>query len=100
MDIYRVAGLGFALVMLGTGALSAIFTVLRALSTRGQQQLTPAAEAFDPALIAVLTAAASAALSKPVRLYAVQLYMPEAAENLSRAGRMDVRISHRLEQKR
>jgi len=100
MDIYRVAGLGFALVMLGTSALCALLTVLRAFSIPKQQPLTAAADTLDPVLIAVLTAAASEALSRPVRMYAVQLSMPEAAENWSRAGRMDVMISHRLEQKR
>ena len=99
MDIYRVAGLGFALVMLGMAALSLLIGVLRAVSRRDEALPTEASE-LDPVLIAVLTAAASEALNKPVRLYAVQLSLPEAAENWSRAGRMDVMISHRLEQKR
>lgn len=99
MDIYRVAGLGFALVMVGIGALTMIMLVLRAFSRPSQQPQDGAGE-LDPVLIAVLTAAASEALSRPVRLYAVQLSLPEAAENWSRAGRMDVMISHRLEQKR
>ena len=54
----------------------------------------------DEELVAVLTAAAEAAIGRPVRVHRVHVHPRRAMELWSRAGRMDIMISHRVEPKR
>jgi len=49
---------------------------------------------------AVLAAAAAAALEAPVVLHQVHVYRGPAADQWSRAGRMDIMVSHRVEPRR
>ncbi len=51
-------------------------------------------------LIAVLAAAATAALGSATRIRHVHLQRESRGENWSRAGRMDVMVSHRVVPKR
>jgi hypothetical protein len=57
-------------------------------------------EAIDDEVIAVLAAAAREALQAPVRLYQVHVHRESAVERWSRAGRVDIMTSRRVEPKR
>jgi hypothetical protein len=48
----------------------------------------------DPETLALLAAAACAALEKPVRVHRVHLHQGPAVETWTRAGRMDILLSH------
>ncbi|HSK09564.1 MAG TPA: hypothetical protein VK911_08305, partial [Vicinamibacterales bacterium] len=59
-----------------------------------------AGEPLDEEMVAVLAAAAREVLGAPVRLYEVHVHRGGSTERWSRAGRMDIMISHRVEPKR
>jgi hypothetical protein len=99
MDPLLVALLAFTAVMAAMAFLTAVLLALRRLAER----LSPApAEAvgLPPRLLAVLTAAASEALGTAVRLHRVHVHRDPVVERWSRAGRMDIMISHRVEPRR
>jgi len=110
MDTLYVALIAFAVVMTGMAFLTAVFEVLRRAGVRsvrraasaGSPAGAPTAEAdvMDEELIAVLAAAAREALGAPVKLYKVHVHRGGEIERWSRAGRMDIMVSHRLEPKR
>jgi hypothetical protein len=60
----------------------------------------PEAAAVPPETLAVLAAAASEALGTAVRLHRVHVHRGPVADRWSRAGRMDIMISHRVEPRR
>jgi hypothetical protein len=96
--ILQTALLAFAIVMAGMVLLTGLCFLLRAVATpRLARAGAPGpATVADPLLIAVLAAAASEALGRPVRLHRVHLRGTAERERWSRAGRMDVMVSHRV----
>jgi hypothetical protein len=99
LNPYLVALLAFAVVMVGMTFLMTLFYALR---TAGERFKGPAAAeaAHDPELLAVIVAAAREALQAPVRVHRVHVHRGPLVESWSRAGRMDIMISHRVEPKR
>jgi hypothetical protein len=96
-DILRIAFLALAIVMSSMVLLMGVFEALRRLGVRKQRATAADATAatFDPALLAVLSAAVAEALGRRVRIHRVQA-RHGAADRWSRAGRMDVMVSHRV----
>jgi hypothetical protein len=89
----------FGVVMAAMLFLTAVFVAFRRLA--GRLAAPPAtAEALSPERLAVLAAAASEALGTAVRLHRVHVHRGPVVERWSRAGRMDVMISHRVEPRR
>jgi hypothetical protein len=100
-----VALIAFAIVMLGMAFLVVVLEVFRRIGERTARRAAagpaPAeAAAPDEELVAVLTAAAREVLGAPVRLYQVHVHRGGSTERWSRAGRMDIMVSHRVEPKR
>jgi hypothetical protein len=60
----------------------------------------PPLEVTDPELIAVLAAAATVALGRRVQVHRAHIHRERATELWSRAGRMDIMVSHRMEPRR
>ena len=58
------------------------------------------ADELEPELLAVIAAAAREVLQAPVRVHRVHVHRGPLVEHWSRAGRMDIMISHRVEPKR
>ncbi len=86
-------------VMAAMGLLTGLVLVLRRLAAR----LAPVPEApagVSAETLAVLAAAASEALGTAVRLHRVHVHRGPVADRWSRAGRMDIMISHRVEPRR
>lgn len=95
--LLAVTALGAVLVAMGL--LTGLVLVLRRLASR----VAPAPEApaaVSPETLAVLAAAASEALGTAVRLHRVHVHRGPVADRWSRAGRMDIMISHRVEPRR
>jgi len=95
-----VALLAFGVVMAAMLFLTALFVALRRLAGRLAAAPPAAAEGLTPERLAVLAAAASEALGTAVRLHRVHVHRGPVVEHWSRAGRMDVMISHRVEPRR
>jgi len=103
-----VASTAFAIVMAGMAFLVVVLELFRRIgqrSARGAIEAAGAAAApadggLDEELVAVLAAAAREALGAPVRLYQVHVHRGGSTEIWSRAGRMDIMVSHRVEPKR
>lgn len=95
------AGSAFLMVVGALVLLTGAVVTLRALG-RLRVAPTPADESNrpDPRLVVVLAAAAHAALGAPVRIHHVHVHRGPAVEAWSRAGRMDIMLSHKLEPKR
>jgi hypothetical protein len=94
-----VALVAFAVVMAAMAFLTGLVFLLRRLATRA----APAPEApagVSPETLAVLAAAAGEALGTAVRLHRVHVHRGPVADRWSRAGRMDIMISHRVEPRR
>ena len=93
----QTAGLSFAIVMAGMLLLYGICVVMARI---GGATLADAADedagAFDPVLVAVLTAAATEALGRPVRVHRVHVQHAPESDRWSRAGRLDIMVSHRV----
>jgi hypothetical protein len=87
-----------AIVLVSMLLLVLILEGARRLAGRAQSDPSPAAApaAPDPVLIAILTAAASEALRAPVLIQRVHVRHAEEGDRWSRAGRMDIMISHRV----
>ena len=92
----------FATVFVGMAILTAVLFALRHAANRpaGHPVEPPEPVQDDEELIAVLAAAAHTALGKPVRVHRVHVHRQRATELWSRAGRMDIMVSHRVEPKR
>jgi hypothetical protein len=104
-----VALMAFTIVMVGMAFLTVVLEVLRRAAQRTARRdaeraaagtPAPVAGGLDEELVAVLTAAAREVLGAPVRLYQVHVHRGGGVERWSRAGRMDVMVSHRVEPKR
>jgi len=96
-----VAALAFVVVLVGMTTLTVLLYGLRQLAKRTERTATaPAAPDLAPELVAVLAAAAAAALEAPVVLHQIHVYRGPAADQWSRAGRMDIMVSHRVEPRR
>ena len=100
MSPYAVAAVAFTVVMVSMAFLTLVCFGMRRVAMRAEPAAEAATEAVDPRLLAVLTAAASEALAVPVRIHQVHLHRGPTADAWSRAGRMDVMISHRVEPRR
>lgn len=93
-----VALLAFGVVLLAMAALTAVVYLTRvaarwsAASGRGEPPAAP--EGVDEETLVLLSAAAYQALKKPLRIHRVHLHREPSAETWSRAGRMDILISH------
>jgi len=94
----------FVTVLTGMGLLTGVVFLLRGLAVREKRaairETVPAAPALPDELVAVLAAAASEALGRPLRVHRVHVHREPATEAWSRAGRMDIMVSHRVEPKR
>lgn len=97
MSPFLAALLAFGLVMAGMLLLTGVCYLLRAL---GRAPEPRGGAEVDGELIAVLAAAAQEALRAPVRIHQVHVHREPTVERWSRAGRLDVMISHRVERKR
>ena len=102
-----VALTAFTIVMAGMAFLVVVLEVFRRIGERSTRRAAaaaagtpPPADAMDEELVAVLTAAAREVLGAPVRLYQVHVHRGGSTERWSRAGRMDIMVSHRVEPKR
>lgn len=100
-----VALIAFTIVMAGMAFLVVVLEVFRRLGQRTARRPAAAGTAAEPPaideeLVAVLTAAAREVLGAPVRLYQVHVHRGGSTERWSRAGRMDIMVSHRVEPKR
>jgi len=101
MNPYMVALVAFLVVMAGMSVLMGMFYLLRAAGDRFRPAPADApAAGLEPELLAVLTAAASEALGAPVLLHRAHVHRGPVMERWSRAGRMDIMVSHRVEPKR
>jgi hypothetical protein len=102
VNVVEVALLTMGIVMASMVLLVLLLAALRKVSERqsARERAAPpppvAPPAADPALLAVLTAAAAAALAAPVRVYQIQSARGPERDRWSRAGRMDIMISHRV----
>lgn len=93
-----IALLSFTIVMCGMLLLAGVCAALRHFSGERKSASADAVEALeqiDPGLLVVLTAAVSQAIGQRVRIHRVHVHRT-GAERWSRAGRMDVMISHRV----
>lgn len=98
-EILQTALLAFAIVMSGMLLLTGVCFALRSVAAPRSTEVAaaePSPPAVDHPLIAVLTAAASEALRRPVRVHRVHVHGTAERERWSRAGRMDVMVSHRV----
>ena len=108
MQPITVAGMVFLVVMTGMAMLTFFLFMLRRLAARlagkpagaGAGPTAGGELELGPEIVAVLAAAASAALEAPVVLHQIHVRRGPAAERWSRAGRMDIMISHRVEPRR
>jgi hypothetical protein len=100
MNPYLVALIAFFVVMAGMAFLMGLFYALRTAGERFRPVPAGAAAGSDPELLAVIAAAAREALQAPVRVHRVHVHRGPLVEHWSRAGRMDIMISHRVEPKR
>lgn len=101
-NVYLVAAAAFGVVLSAMLFLTAVVFGLRTLASRttprdGEPDLT---DELDDATLVVLAAAASEALAAPVRLHRAHVHRGAVVDRWSRAGRMDIMISHRVEPKR
>ncbi len=87
-------------VMTGMALLMGLFYALRAAGARTGRAVEEPVSGVNPEVLAVLAAAASEALRAPVRVHQVHVHRGPVIERWSRAGRMDVMVSHRVEPKR
>ncbi|MBL8139482.1 MAG: hypothetical protein JNM38_00110 [Acidobacteria bacterium] len=89
--------LAFAIVMTGMLFLCGVCVVMLKLGGRAvAAEADEGAEMADPVLVAVLTAAAAEALGRPVLVHRVRMHRAPESDRWSRAGRLDIMISHRV----
>ena len=100
LDALKVFVVAFSMVFVGMGLLT---LVLFAMRTAGRRRTGPALggdQDTDPQLVAVLAAAAAEALGRAVRVHRVHIHREHASELWSRAGRMDIMVSHQVERRK
>jgi Na+-transporting methylmalonyl-CoA/oxaloacetate decarboxylase gamma subunit len=99
LPAYLVAALSFGVVMLVMALLASMLqgvsVILLRAARRAEPPVDPATE-VDEETLAALSAAAHAALGAPVRIHHVHLRRASEQERWSRAGRMDIMLSHRV----
>ncbi len=100
MNPYLVALVAFLVVMAGMTCLMGLFYALRTAGERFRPAPAGAVSGVNPELLAVVAAAAAEALQAPVRVHRIHVHRGPVIERWSRAGRMDIMISHRMEPKR
>jgi hypothetical protein len=97
-DILFMSALAFATVMTAMLLLAALCEGMRRLGAGAARRAAPVQQgdpdAVDPRILAVIAAAVTEAIGRPVRIHRVR--DRGAAERWSRAGRLDVMISHRV----
>lgn len=94
--VLSILALAASLVALALAA-AALRTARRAAGLAGSGRGLNAGDEIDPETLAVLAAAAAAALGSPVVVHRVHAGTPvRAQETWSRAGRLDIMVSHRL----
>lgn len=97
-----VALVCFSVVMLVMGLLTVLLFGLRSAARLGARRskdaLSPGGSVLDvpEELVAVLAAAAHAALGRPVKIHRVHVGRFPGQETWSRAGRLDIMVSHRV----
>lgn len=97
VDILRLAVLSLAIVMMSMLLLAALAAALRRAGTAAAPAREPSAkgERLEPHIAVVLAAAVAEALGPRARIHRVHVHRGEA-DRWSRAGRMDVMVSHRV----
>jgi hypothetical protein len=97
-DILFMSALAFSTVMVAMLLLSGLCEAMRRLgaaaTSRAASEETESA-AIEPATLAVIAAAVTEAIGRPVHIHRIRTDRG-AADRWSRAGRMDVMISHRV----
>jgi hypothetical protein len=99
MAPYLAAAIAFAMVMAGMIVLTAVCYLLRGLGRRPPRRGAQEG-GIDEELAVVLAAAASEALGRAVSIHHIHVHREPTVERWSRAGRLDVMISHRVERRR
>jgi hypothetical protein len=98
--ILSTAALAFAIVLTAMLVLMGVCLALRSLSLRSASApltAVPGGEpAIDPRTMAVIVAAVAEAIRRPVVIHRVHVHRDGEADRWSRAGRMDVMVSHRV----
>ena len=98
--ILTTAALAFGIVLAAMLVLMAVSLALRWISARSASAArvpAPGGEpAIDPRIMAVLVAAVAEAIRRPVVIHRVHVHRDGEADRWSRAGRMDVMVSHRV----
>ncbi len=95
-----VALVCFSIVMLAMGLLTVLIFGLRAAARAGARRAevakAPSEGEVPEELVAVLAAAAHAALGRAVKIHRVHVGRFPGQETWSRAGRLDIMVSHRV----
>jgi Na+-transporting methylmalonyl-CoA/oxaloacetate decarboxylase gamma subunit len=98
----EIAVVAFGVVFMGMVILTAIVFGFRRAAVREAErdEAARAAADLEPAVdeetMAVISAAVACALRKPVRIHRVHLRTGPSSEAWSRAGRMDILVSHHV----
>lgn len=100
LEALKVFVVAFVTVFVGMAVLTAVLYLMRWTGRRHADAAPEAPQAMDPQLVAVLAAAAAEALGRAVAIHHVHIHRERATELWSRAGRMDIMVSHRVERKR
>lgn len=100
LEALKVFVVAFATVFTGMGVLTLILFAMRRAGRRRASPPVEAGQGVDPQVVAVLAAAATEAVGRPVLIHRVHIHRERAAELWSRAGRMDIMVSHRVERRK
>ena len=101
LEALKVFVAAFATVFVGMAILTVVLYLMRWAGRRACRRRARGARGrVDPQLVAVLAAAAAEALGRAVVVHHVHIHRERATELWSRAGRMDIMVSHRVERKR
>ena len=100
LEALKVFVVAFATVFVGITILTVALYVMRWAGRRNPSVAPEGAQEPDPQLVAVLAAAAAEALGQAVVIHHVHIHRERATELWSRAGRMDIMVSHRVERKK
>lgn len=100
IEALKVFVVALSMVFLGMGLLTLVLFAMRAAGRRRASQPLDADQGVDPQTVAVLAAAAAEALGRAVRIHRVHIHRERATELWSRAGRMDIMVSHRVERRK
>lgn len=100
LEALKVFVVAFAMVFVGMGLLTLVLFAMRAAGRRPAKKLAEAEQGVDPQVVAVLATAAAEVLGRPVLVHRVHIHRERATELWSRAGRMDIMVSHRVERRK